>query len=1370
MSLSKADSMIQITRRHFNQPPVNAGLWQDYCQPALCWLRAALLPRLAQLAWLTGMTLLAPLPLSAATTAPARWDALASAVFQHLGPDQGLPHPIVTALAQDASGFIWIGTQGGLARWDGYRMRVWLARPHDPGALPDSHVQTLLPDRHGRLWVGTNSGGLAWYDARQDRFVRIDASEVSQALVLSLAEDGADGLFVGTQAGLDHIIPGKGRITHWQHQPGVSASLPSDVVRSLLRSSDGSLWAGSRKGLMHLENGRMHPVPLPLTDPAAAQPIILSLHQSRDGRIWIGTAGQGAFVMEPATAGRAAAGKDGGAIRHAPVIRPLRAADGSDLSHEVVACMSETPAGQIWLGTFGQGLLQVDAVTKPDTATPAHSAGTSQNSTATLTVRVRRLRHDPARTSSLANDSLQTLLRDRTGALWLGGQRGVSRYEPEQQAVLTLFGGDASSNPLSDGDITGVLPLRDGRIWLGMQSKGAQIIAADANRISTVRADAALPDSRLPPVEVRQMAQTADGQVFLATSHGLYRSDASGTPVQRLHFANRDPQRATGSVLADGNRLWLGGVDGLWHIDPQQQTASRAPGTEVLTREIIEVLARGQHGEIWIGTRNHGLYRYRPGEGGAPAPAGPAPPLPAGAASPSGSSVQPPLTHFGFDPNRPQALQSAFVASILPDSRGRLWIGTQGGGVSLLAQPEAVPAQFRHLGPEQGLPNNLVDQLLEDEQGHIWASTDGGLAQIDASSLTIRTLQRPDGVHIPGYWANAGARTAQGELLFGGTGGLTVVRPALLRAPREASGVLISMLEAGGKSLPVGPYNLAPAGGPVLEIMPEANSIAVEFAAADFQAPERIRYAYLLEGYERDWIDSDVTRRLASWTNLPPGEYRLRLRSSNQPGKWGPERVLMLRVHGAWHQSLWARLLLLAAAGWLILLLVQRRTRTLRTRQHELEALVQQRTSELRQLGDIGREITANLDAGVVFASLTNWVSTLLDASSLSIFRVDPEQHQLVLEIGRDNGEVIPAYSIPLDSPGSYAARVAREKCEFLLELDPVQAVESNLPGTHTMLSALFAPLIVDARLLGVMSIQSPRQNAYGERERLIFRNLTAYGAIALANAAALDKLHQTQAQLVQQEKLASLGGMVAGIAHEINTPLGTAMMAISGIDSAWRGLAEALNEGRLNRSLLENSTAEGIEYTQLAASSSARAAELISTFMSVAVRVDDDRAVELDLVQYLSEIGGMVQGRLESRGGVLELALPATLKLTVVPEALTEALTRILANTLDHAWDGSKQAVLRISCRAVGDSAVVLEIRDNGTGMSAEQLARVFDPFFTTKSGVQGHVGLGLHVAYNYVTQRLKGTIEVSSKPGAGTAVTIRLKNSEAAAGPGHS
>jgi signal transduction histidine kinase len=143
--------------------------------------------------------------------------------------------------------------------------------------------------------------------------------------------------------------------------------------------------------------------------------------------------------------------------------------------------------------------------------------------------------------------------------------------------------------------------------------------------------------------------------------------------------------------------------------------------------------------------------------------------------------------------------------------------------------------------------------------------------------------------------------------------------------------------------------------------------------------------------------------------------------------------------------------------------------------------------------------------------------------------------------------------TIALDSPTSSAARAVRERQELLLNYDP-QDDATDIPGTRQMLTALFAPLIVDDRVLGVMSVQSDKQNAYRERERLIFRNLTAYGAIALANAAAVAALHQAQGQLVQQEKMASLGQLVANVAHELNSPFGA-------VKSSGQMIATSLNE-----------------------------------------------------------------------------------------------------------------------------------------------------------------------------------------------------------------
>jgi C4-dicarboxylate-specific signal transduction histidine kinase len=249
----------------------------------------------------------------------------------------------------------------------------------------------------------------------------------------------------------------------------------------------------------------------------------------------------------------------------------------------------------------------------------------------------------------------------------------------------------------------------------------------------------------------------------------------------------------------------------------------------------------------------------------------------------------------------------------------------------------------------------------------------------------------------------------------------------------------------------------------------------------------------------------------------------------------------------------------------------------------------------------------------------------------------------------------------------------------------------------------------------------------------------------------------------VQQEKMASLGGLVAGIAHEINTPLGTTLMAISGAESAWITLQDAVASGRISKAVLDSSTEEGMEYTTLALKTATRAAELIALFKTISVNADSDRVAEIELADYLPEVATLVHSQLVQNGNKLEIAAPAGLRMQVVPDALTETLSRILVNVLNHAFTDGRTGTLRISAQAgEGDDGdeVVITISDDGHGIAQEDLPKVFDPFFTTKSGMHGHVGLGLHVAYNHVTQRLKGQIQITSTQGAGTCVEIRLKD----------
>ena len=158
-------------------------------------------------------------------------------------------------------------------------------------------------------------------------------------------------------------------------------------------------------------------------------------------------------------------------------------------------------------------------------------------------------------------------------------------------------------------------------------------------------------------------------------------------------------------------------------------------------------------------------------------------------------------------------------------------------------------------------------------------------------------------------------------------------------------------------------------------------------------------------------------------------------------------------------------------------------------------------------------------------------------------------------------------------------------------------------------------------------------------------------------------------------------------------------------------------------------------------------------------MRFDSDQWQELDLAVYLPELAQLVQPQIEAAGGQVLLEVPLSLPFPVIANALTEALTRILQNVLDHAFFGQAMGCLRLSAARVGSDELQIEVSDNGCGIAPNDLPRVFDPFFTTRTGSGGHVGLGLHVAYNHVTERLKGKISVQSRLGQGTTVTIRLK-----------
>lgn len=822
--------------------------------------------------------------------AAERWAGLVEPVFQNYGREQGLPHPVPTALAQDGDGFLWIGTQGGLARWDGYRFRGYQPDARQPGSLPDSWIHTLHTDPRGRLWIGTGAGGLARYDRALDRFVVFPLGPTPRGRIHvgSIVDDRTGGLWIGTDDGLDHLDPASGAIVAVRQDDRNPTGLPDNRVQAVLQDRSGRLWVGTQKGLARREPGTetFTRVPLAASDTVVQ---VTALLEDGDGRIWIGTTQHGVYILDTVD----------GTPR--PVLET--AADGSTLQGDTVSALSATDDHQIWIGTRGAGIVTVD----------------------TVTGRTRRIRHDRTLPSSLPHDDIWALFRDHAGSMWVGGTGGLSYNTNGVGAISTAFGASDRANGLNEADIYAVRPTSDGRVWLGYLSGGVDIVDPTAARVAQLRPDPAHPDAALPKDIVTAMAEAPSGDVYIATVRGLYRADGAGRGVALATIPQREPHASIYSLLIDAGVLWIGGQDdGLWGVKlGSKPELVFGPGeSERLADQAVDVIERGGDQDLWIGTRN-GLNRVDLATGAV-------------------EQILP-------DPADPTALPARFISSVMIDRQGRMWVATFGGGIGVMTGrgPNGKPL-FRHLGLADGLPHLNVDKILLDAQGRVWAGTDDGLAVIDPTTFAIRALHQAEGSTLADYFANAGAIDTAGEPLFGAKGGLTIVQADRLQDWSYHPPVVVSDVRIGGKLVPAGRFNGDGSKQPLV-LSHKANSLTVEFSALDFTAPARNRYAYRLEGFDRNWIETDASRRLAAYTNLPPGSYTLRLRGSNRDGVWTErDLAIPIRVLPAWYQTLWFMIAAAVVALAMVAGLVRSRTAYLRRRQAELERQIADRTADLR--------------------------------------------------------------------------------------------------------------------------------------------------------------------------------------------------------------------------------------------------------------------------------------------------------------------------------------------------------------------------------------------------------------------------------------
>ncbi|ALK96885.1 hypothetical protein AB595_04160 [Massilia sp. WF1] len=1254
---------------------------------------------------------------------PVQAGAPRSLRFEHLNREQGLSQETVKTILQDRAGFMWFGTQAGLDRYDGYRIRAFRSDPADPASLPDNFVQASHEDGEGRLWFGTR-GGLVRFDEATQKFIRypfVSGSERStrNRAVTAIAGDGAGGLWIGTGDGLVHLDPASGRFRTFRHADGEPASLRDDRVSALALDGRGGLWIGTGVGIDHLPAGSDSFGHYDI-DPhgGVKRNTVLSLSIGQNGTLWIGTAAG-------LDAWRTGDGQ--------PQRRHIGPEEG--VGDSGILTLYHDAGNNLWVGTDLDGLKWRDPVSR----------------------RFVGYTNVPLDRHSLSDNQVSAVRVDRTGTLWVGTLfSGLNRADLASGGfgsftLLPAEPGERAATP--SRKIRAIAAGADGRLWLGTTGSGLIHLEPISGQVERIRHDSARPGSL--PDDTITAVLPGRGRLWVGSATGLSWRDAGSGRFTMVALGPDAAGNAVQDLMLDhAGSLWVLTRGGLFLLAPDGRILSiwrhdpRDPKS--LAENYGFALLEDREGAIWVGTEN-GLDRLDRASGT--------------------------FTHYRHDESNPSSLRHNRIYYLYQSARGELWVGTA-AGLHRMERDAGGGAVFRYFPVTAGREPVPIGAILEDGHGELWVSTTVGLTRVDPATGQFKSYSAKDGLLDGTYFVGAGARGADGELHFGGVNGMTSFMPDAVRDnPYPAQPVITDFLVQNRSRLPQG------AGAASGVELPYRDSVfTLEFAALHYADPQSNRFAYRLDGFDSDWTEADASKRFATYTNLDPGHYVFEVRAANKDGLWSdkPARLGITIAPPFW-MTWWFRFLVTLALLGAAVAIYRLRIRVLVQQTERLERTVGARTAELvlqkeaaeqqkeaalqarrniALLSDIGRELTANLDREAIMANVYGQVRQLMEAQLFAI-GVAQTGGQLDYPFVMENGHRIGAWDSCSARVLALGRRCMENSEEILiddLDRDAARWIGEvpETPGAHPPASLVFVPIVVGVRTPGVLCVQSRTRRAYQHVQLDMLSTLAAYLGVALDNADAYRQLKDTQAQLAAREKLASLGSLVAGVAHELNTPIGNSLLMASTLQEKTEMLAARFAQAKLKKSDLEGWIAAAGEASALIQRSLHGAAELVNSFKQVSVDQASTQRRRFDLAQACHEIAATIMNQVRRGGHALSIQVEPGIVMDSYPGPLGQVMINFVNNALLHAFDGPGGTMV-LAAAMPGPDRVRIEFRDDGRGIPAACLSRIFDPFFTTRMG-QGGTGLGLNIAYNIVTTLLGGTIRVDSGADGGAVFILDL------------
>jgi len=820
--------------------------------------------------------------------------------FKHLTKTEGLSSSDVLCVLQDYKGYMWIGTYGGLNRYDGLNFIQYLNNPSDSSSLSGNYIRAIFEDHNKNLFIGSNLG-LSLYNRDLDCFVNYIYDKSStlynlRIVVRKITEDSTGNLWLATDDGLVCFNRLNNKVIRYRHNPDDPGSIGNNSLECSFFDRSGRLWitASNELDLLNPETGTFEHITqfgeqlenvtgLYLTD----------IIEDRDGNIWFGST-KGLFCLE----------NQPDKNKFKLVYFKNNPVDPNSISNDRVKSLFVDDDGNLWIGTENGGI-------------NLYNRETNQF------LQYRIDEYDPM---SLNNESIQAFAKDRNNNLWVstyGG--GVNISVKNSDFIIHYRNLPGAPQSLSYNIVSCFFEDHFNRKWIGTDGGGLNLFNDKTGRFTRFN----IKNSGINSNAILCMAEGTETQMWIGTwAGGLVSYNYKSNTFKSLTTQNsKIPDNSIYAVVKDkSGNLWLGSFEhGLIYYQlKENKFFAYTQENSAIANARITVVRIDNKGQLYLGATSC-LQVFNP-------------------------ETKQFITYTDKIPDDSKYLSNSSIYDILVQNDTTVWIATSFG----LDRFNPVTGSFKKYYKKDGLPDNTIFGLILDKSGILWLTTNAGVCRFDYIHNNYKNFTTSDGIQGYEFYGKCMLRTKNDNILAGGHNGFNIISPEKFLENKNIPEVIITDFYIFNK-----PAKIGIEGSPLKKQISETKKIILThkqsvltfyFSVMDFTAPGKNQYAYMMERFDKDWIYSG-NKREATYTNLNPGEYVFHVKGSNNDGVWNETGTsIFITILCPWWSTWWFRLIAVSAIIFAVVSIVLSRVRSLKNQKKKLERLVVIKTSELQEL------------------------------------------------------------------------------------------------------------------------------------------------------------------------------------------------------------------------------------------------------------------------------------------------------------------------------------------------------------------------------------------------------------------------------------